>query len=328
MKILLFLLFLSYSSAAFSQPNPQEAYPERIKAITEQLKTDSLNYQLIWERLNMKVNLLGGFPTRDEVFSFQIDSNQIRRKQILYDEFNTDFVKIYQHAIRPRKFEIVEEGDFYLSRIWFYFNMLEPDKAIKDAKYLKESASYSRFSGRGDYYNEWAINSLFNLYVIKKDYAGALNTIDEALKKSKAEDPKLYYCTNGGFLTYADKIQLLEHFGKKDEIIAYLKQICREQFNWYFEKAKYQNEKEEKQHLGPTEYYTSKDDYQYFMGCAKDKCLEHLRLLVNYLKKYGSEELLKYGKIYNEIRYRVSETYERINPGISDEALMSIFSSI
>jgi pantothenate synthetase len=69
MKNRIIIVSILISKIAFGQPNPQERYPERIKAITEQLKTDSLNYELIWERLEMKVNLAGRLINSDDIFS-------------------------------------------------------------------------------------------------------------------------------------------------------------------------------------------------------------------------------------------------------------------
>ncbi len=63
MKKLILLIFVLASYVSFGQPSPRESYSKKINAITEQLKTDSLNYTLIWERLKMKVNLLDNLPT-------------------------------------------------------------------------------------------------------------------------------------------------------------------------------------------------------------------------------------------------------------------------
>src|SRR5687768_13030857 len=110
MKNLIILIFILVSTFSFGQPSPQERYPERIKAITEQLKTDSLNYGLIWERLEMKVNLMGGFGTLDEIFSLEVNSTiKTKRRELYFDEFNTDFNKIYDNIIKVKKYEIVEE---------------------------------------------------------------------------------------------------------------------------------------------------------------------------------------------------------------------------
>ena len=64
--------------------------------------------------------------------------------------------------------------------------MFEIDKAIDDAKYLRDSASYSRYSERGDYYNNFALYSLFNLHVINKQYEEALKAINTMLDKKES----------------------------------------------------------------------------------------------------------------------------------------------
>lgn len=308
MKKLTILISILITKLAFGQPSPQERYPERIKAITEQLKTDSLNYELIWERLEMKVNLLGNFGIQDEIFSLKVDSVSKAKKKVYFDEFNTDFNKVYNNVIKVKKYDIVEEGDFYLNRMWFYVSMLEIGKAINDAKYLRDSASYSRFWRRGDYYNNWALYSLFNLYVIDNQYLEALMTIDTMLEKKKRENPKVYFAGGGSFLSYRDKIRLFEHFNEKGKIIPFLKENCTEHFNWYFENVT-----------------KSKD---YYIETAKEQSFHLLKQLVYYMKEYNDTEFAKYEKIYNQLRYQMNENYETINPNISDNKLKSIVSQI
>ena len=308
MRNLIILIFILTSNFSFGQPNPQKGYPKRIKAITEQLKTDSLNYKLIWERLDMEVNLMGGFGTLDDIFLLKSDSsNKIKNRALYFNEFNTDFNKIYDNIIKVKKYDIVEEGDFYLNRIWFYFKANEIDKAIEDAKYLRDSASYSRYSERGDYYNNWAIYSLFNLYVINNQYKEALGAIDAMLEKKKWENSEVYFSGHGSFLSNRDKISLFEHFNEKDKIIPFLKENCIEHFNWYFENAK------------SNDYYTN---------TAKKQSFELLKLVIDYMRKYGDEQLLKYEEIYEQLRYQMNENYETINPNISDSKLKSIVSEI
>lgn len=310
MKNLIILTFILSSFHSFGQPSPQEKYPERIKAITEQLKTDSLNYELIWERLEMKVNLMGGFGMQDEIFYPRKDDSvrRIKIRELYFDEFNTDFNKIYNNIIKPKKYDIVEEGDFYLNRIWFYYNMTEIDKAIEDAIYLRDTASYSRFWERGNYYNNWALYSLFNLYVINNQYKEALETIDVMLEKKKKENPKVYFSGHGSFLSYMDKIRLFEHFNQKDKIIPFLKENCTEHFSWYFKNAT-----------------KSKD---YYIETTKDQSFYFLKQLLDYMRKFNDKELSKYEKIYNQLRYQMNESYETINPNISDSRLKSIVSEI
>lgn len=308
MKKLLLLILTLASFGSFGQPNPQESYPERIKTITEQLKTDPQNYGLIWERLKMKVNLMGNFGLQDEVFSINADSiAKTKERGIFFAENNTDFDAIYKNIIKEKKYDIVEEGDFYLNRIWFYFNCGQIDKAIQDAKYLRDSASYSRYWQRGGYYNDWATYSLFNLHVIKKQYPDALEAIEAMLEKKKKEDPKEYYSGHGSFLSYRDKIRLFEHFGKEDKIIPFLRANCKEHFAWYLENAK---------------------DKDYSTETAKQQSLYTLKELVGYMDRYNDKEFPKYQKIYNQLRHRINENYEIINPDLGDDELGHIISAI
>ena len=62
-KLYNFLFFLILSVLGYSQPAPTWFYPDKIKIITEQLKTDSLNYKLIWKRLEMAVALKDSIAT-------------------------------------------------------------------------------------------------------------------------------------------------------------------------------------------------------------------------------------------------------------------------
>lgn len=307
MKNLIVIIYILTSNYSFGQPNPQETYSERIKVITEQLKKDSLNYELIWERLEMKVSLMGGFGLHDEIFSKADSINRTKVRELYFEEFNTDFNKIYDNIIKVKKYDLVEEGDFYLNRIWFYFNMMEIDKAIEDAKYLKDSASYSHFSERGDYYNDWALYPLFHLYVINKQYEDALDAIDIMLKKKKKKNPNVYFAGGGSFLSYSDKIMLFESFNKKDKIIPFLKENCLEHFKWYFENAKSKN---------------------YYIETAKENSFYFIKQLVTYMKEYNHKELFKYEKIYKQLRYQMNENHETINPKISDSKLKSIVSEI
>jgi tetratricopeptide (TPR) repeat protein len=324
-SILAFLLLFSVS--AFSQPSPQEGYPDRIKLITEQLKTDSLNYQLIWERLDMQVNLMGSFPHSSELYSFNADSHKSRKKDPYFEELQKDFTIIYDSVIQLKEFDFVDEGDFYLNRVWFYFNKLEFEKAIEDAKFLRDSAT-SKFFRRGEYYNDWALFSLFNLYVVTDRYEEALTAVNTMLEKKRIKDPKIYYCGHGSFLTYRDKVELFENFNREDQIIPFLKQLCRENFDWYIKKAEDKDKDPEHWELTEYEYYTSKSSYSYFMGCAKESSFQLLELTIDYMRKFQHHELAKFEWAYNYIRHQMNENHETINPGIGDYELKHIMAYV
>ena len=186
--------------------------------------------------------------------------------------------------------------------------MWEIEKAIEDAQYLRDSASYSRFSQRGDYYNNWALYSLYNLYIVDNQFKNALNTIDTMLKKKKNNDPKVLFAGGGSFLSFHDKIELFEHFNKDDKIIPFLKETCLEHFNWYFENI------------------NNKDDY--YVNSSKENGFYFLKIVINYMRKFEDDEYSKFNEIYYNFRYQVNENYETINPNLNDEELKVIIQEL
>ena len=58
------------------------------------------------------------FGTSHDIFSLKIDTIEKRKRSEKYfEEFNntnTDFIKIFDNVIKEKKYDIVEEGDFYL----------------------------------------------------------------------------------------------------------------------------------------------------------------------------------------------------------------------
>ena len=153
-------------------------------------------------------------------------------------------------------------------------------------------------------YNNWALYSLFNLYVINNQYKKALEAIDTLLEKKKRENSEVYFSGHGSFLSYRDKISLFKHFNEKDKIIPFLKENCIEHFNWYFENAEQNN---------------------YATIASKQQSFELLKLMINYMEKYEDRELLKYEKILKQL---CNDNFETINPDISDIKLKSIVSEI
>lgn len=201
----------------------------------------------------------------------------------------------------------MEEGDFYSGRLLFYFHINEIDKAIQDAQYLRDSASYSRFWRRGEYYNDWALYALYTLHICNHNYQEALEAIDTFLEKRKRNDPKVYYVGSGALLYYRHKIILFEYFNKTAEIIPYLKKSFKENFAYYFKIA------------DTTGYYTI---------ATKRLGFTFLKLIVDEMKKQNNKELPKYQKIYEQLRYQLNPNFETINPNISDSTLQSIVSEI
>jgi hypothetical protein len=328
MKSLYLFVFLILTNYSFSQPNPQEAYPLRIQQITAQLKTDSTNYQLIWERLEMQVNLLGGFPTHREIFAASKDSTASPKESAYFKALEQDFNKISLNLIQPKKYDIAEAGDFYLNRLKFNYKRNNINKAIQDAIYLRDSASFSRYSGRGAYYERWANFALYNLSVLTSDFDGALKAVNNVLDKRQQQEPVLFYSTHGSFFSYQDKVRLYDHFNKQAENITYLKETCRAHFNWYFQKSAQKEVKRDTWSLGEFEYYTSKSSFLYYMGSCKHKSFELVELLVDYLEKYNHPDLAKYQAILAQLFFQKNPNYVTINPHLSDADLQKIVASL
>lgn len=276
----------------------------------------------------MQVNLMGKYPMSHELCGFEPDSIKKDLNQPFFDDLSADFIKIQENLISQKNFETVEEGDFYLNRMWFYAGVGEFEKSVDDANYLRDSASYSRYSERGDYYNNWALYSLFNVHIIQRNSDKALESIDAMLDKKRSQEPIIYYSVHGGFLSYQNKLELFECFGKQDELISYLKNACRENFDWYFERAKYKYKKHGSGSLGEYEYYTSKESFEYYLGSAKHKSFHLLKLLVDYMDQYDHPELKKYQNIFDEIRFQVNENYETIDPEMKDRKLKFLVSGV
>ncbi len=321
MKTFLFSFVLLLSCMGFAQPDPQEAYPERIKWITEELKTDPNNYELIWERLNLQVNLMGGFPMLRDIFSFEGDPQKLSNNRPDLSQVSADFSLVYDSIIQQKKFDVVEEGDFYLNSIWFHFHQQEYEKAIDCARYLRDSASYSKYYGRGDYYHKWALFSLFNLYILNDQYHEALNAANAMLNENKKNDPKIYFSVHGSFISHQHVVDLYVHFGKEEEVIPFLKHHCKEHFSWYFEKAKYKDAKKGSWPLSENEYYVSKSSYLYYTGSAKQNSFQLLKLIVQYMKQYNHPDLAKFEGLYHSIKHEVNENYETIDPDLPDDQL-------
>lgn len=308
LKYFLLVGFIIVAGIAVGQPSPRKGYLKRINEITELLKTDSLNDELIWERLDMQVNLLDSRAMLENAFTMNVDSiNNLAGTDHAYDAMQRDFERIYHNIILQRKFDRVEEGDFYLNRMLFYVSLQAVDLAINDALYLRRHASYSRYSDRGSYYNDWALYVLFKLYVLKQDYLQSLEAINSMLEKKEKENPAVYFCAAGSFLNYVDKIELYAHFHKRNELIAFLVERCRLNFAWYFKTS------------------AQKD---YYSNCAKDVGFDLLKQVVRYMQLYNYQDRRKYRRVYHRLASRGPGDEEKINPTLSDRKLQSVLAAI
>ncbi len=186
MKNVFHILVCFCNWSVLAQPVSDDLMNLRIESLEKAIHKNPLNDSLIWERIELSSL---GFPDFDVVLNFEF--TEVKRQTVLElkKRFSSDFERIERKHIAKKKFNLVEEGDFYLNRIWYNFNCLEFDKAIADAIHLRDSASYSEYDGRGEYYNEWANLSLFYLYIFKQEFTLAFQTSDVILNQLKIKNP-------------------------------------------------------------------------------------------------------------------------------------------
>lgn len=311
----LLLAFVIIAGAnASAQPDPTQFYPKRIEEINKKLAESTNNYQLIWERLRMSVTLLYGDQFYFVFYHYPDHPDCIKND---CSGFEKDFETIYNNVIKAKNFSYVEEGDFYICRMQFYGKTLQVDKAIRDAIYLRDNASHSKYWQRGDYYNDWAIESLFRLYVMKKDYWRALDAINDVIRKEKATNSDKYYRYENN---YSNKIKLFEHFGHSDQIVPYLKELCRENFDFYFREVA-----KNKQFEGHYAKYDA-ESYSYYLKSIKQQGYAYLKEILIYTGKYDTAAVSRYRDIFNRLRNPVNDYIidERINDVTLKEIVLSI----
>ncbi|WP_291869569.1 hypothetical protein [Maribacter sp.] len=289
----LIILVLSFTSFCWTQSGEdKEFYTQQIDEITEQLKKDPLNYKFIWKKLELQTRVLFWEHHTDLYNNYPAIGNT---EDIEYMPNEGDYYIIFKNVIKKGKFSIADEGDFYISRISFYEKTGQIDKAIEDAYYLK-GISHSYYGGRLKYYQDKGLTYLFRLFAIKEDYQKALAVIDFIIAQEKFNAPISYF-SRGNSSVF--KIKLFKRFKREDAIVPYLKQLIRENFDYYFD--------------------TTDKKYE-----IKRMGFQYLKQLVNYMERFDSEELPKYQKIYDQLSLKLSSGHEAINHSIDDARLKEI----
>jgi hypothetical protein len=270
---------------------------------------------------------MSGFPTLHEVMHFEFTETRQKNALELKKKFTADFERLEKKQIAKKKFDIVEEGDFYLHRLWFHFHCLEFEKAIADAIHLRDSASYSKYDGRGEYYHYWANFSLYYLYILNQDYPNALKTIDDILDFEREFEPKQYYSYYSG--SQGLKIEFLEFYNKKEELLNYLNESCLENFDKYFELRTYKDHSfENSLWIGDYEYYSSRDNYNFETESYRQKGLYFLQTLLEYMEEYKHPNLEKYRAVFSELSVKVNENHSKVKTELSDEQIKTILSKL
>jgi hypothetical protein len=317
MKTIILALVLLAQTALQAQKAAPVDHKAHILRLTEQIKAEPTNYELYWERLGHSV---GTGPIHYEL-DYQPDTSNYSQMNGARIEF--DFKVLYDNVIKPRKFKIVEEGDYYLLRSSFYLQVAQFDKALEDATHLRDKASYSKYSDRGEYYHTWALQLIYRVYTMQRNYDMALKSIDEMIRWEQMQDPAAYH---SGFVNSSyEKIELMRFYKKDAELTEFLKKMCRDGFAWYFKYANPGDSDPKNDDESP--FYDEKDK-AFHLSAGKQLAFELLITLVEHLKTINSPELPKYQGIYDAIRFQRNPNYETIKPELSDMELRQIVNQL
>ncbi|MFY7666387.1 hypothetical protein [Flavobacterium sp.] len=290
MKYLYVLLLVSSTLAA--QPNPTTGYPQRIADITRMLEKDSLNDPLRWERLTLQVALLDGDWVY-QPFSHYLNA-ETNPEKLRIKTYDKEFERIYLDYIQTSNFNFVKERDFYYQRGLYFMKTRQFTAAIADYKQLLAS-NISQAAWESQHFTFLALDMLFNIYVIGNDFTQALQTINVKLEEEQKRLGSRYYSYANS--SYA-KVKLFDKFDKREDLITYLKQLSKENFEYYFEKHQDKNTN---------------------LKGVKQLGYSHVVLLIRYLKKYESPELKKYNAIYRKLSKR-----NRMKENLTDNDLKTI----
>lgn len=234
-----------------------------------------------------------------------------------------DFKVLYDNVIKPRKFKIVEEGDYYLLRSSFYLQVAQFDKALEDATHLRDKASYSKYSDRGEYYHTWALQLIYRVYTMQRNYDMALKSIEEMIRWEQMQDPAAYH---SGFVNSSyEKIELMRFYKKDAELTEFLKKMCRDGFAWYF---KYANKGDSNPKNDEEDPYLNENDLKFHLSECKHLAFDALSMLVEHLGKIKSPELAHYQGLYEQLRFQRNENFETVKPTLSDTELRQIVNQI
>ncbi len=294
MKYLVILLLLTSTLAA--QPNPTKGYPPRIADITRILEKDSLNGPLRWERLTMQVALLDGdwvYQPFSQYLNAETDPEKLRIKA-----YEKEFERIYRNCIQTGDLNFVNERDFYDNRGLYFAKTRQFTAAIKDYKQLLVR-SIAETKSDSQQYTFMALDMLFSIYVINDDFIHALQTIDLKLDEERNRLGSRYYSYANS--SYA-KVKLYGKFNKREDAIAYLKQLSKENFEYYFKNG---------------------HDKSINIQGVKQLGYSYVVLLLKYLKEYNSPELKKYNAIYRKLSKR-----NHFNAKLTDRNLRTIVAKI
>lgn len=284
------LLFIFIPLSIFAQPNPDQYYRDRLQILEEELRVDPFNPVLLWERLEKRTWVL----TREyscEVFYTCHDT--IDCGLFHCDEMESHFIFFELNYVRNGDFSLFENGDFLLLRMSYFEVLGYYDAALYDTHSLLDVVASTGFKNRGEYYYDTALWNLFRLEVKRGDYVLARQAIDAILDKSKSMRPEIYYGYSNHWFY---KVQLMEYFGQTNEIVPYVRDLCIENFEYYFYEKYYRQD-------FTSDQPTPEPDpaHESYCQAIRRMGLTYIEHLVEYAKQFEPDRQDTYEAIYKQV---------------------------
>lgn len=299
MKInFIFYVFLLSSIKLFAQPGDVCRYrAERVTQVSGLLATDSNNYELVWERIELIFDPY--FDIYTKPFHFEKEQSFDRKEAFYYKDIDVlgEINKLIKNNFTMKilggrtngidHITHVSKADFYYKRGQYYYLKNEKTKALEDylialnsnpGEYLKNRICISLAAY---YYN-------LNEKPAKKDLEKALMYIDKVTPIQYETKPRIFeYYSDSNFDIYErEKIMLLKNLGEKERLVGYYKNISKSNLILYIREKK-EPEDYQKEHS-----FTIQQSLEYG--------LEYLNYLSDYYKEIG--DIKKSENVKNKIK--------------------------
>src|SRR5690554_1460352 len=292
MKNLIFIFFLSISTNLFAQPGYLPHMQEAdFKRITEQLKDDPNNYELIWQRLNINsshfdIYKRGGIVQTENILN---EPEAVSLSNWTYEERIADLNKLIESKAEINKYGTISNiADFTFMRGQIYYLLGEYQKALTDYLFALDNISENEAKRNNSYKKQNICISIAAYYYNKRednvDYyktstseenlRQALKYIDmispvEFTENFNDENSYNYYETIQDPYE-REKINLLSYLKEDVRLENYYKKLMRNQYE-IFKRKKAHDDEWEKDEVKKNGYkYSTNDSYLNILRYANE----------------------------------------------------------
>lgn len=292
MKNLIFIFFISISTNLFAQPGYLPHMQEAdFKRITEQLKDDPNNYELIWQRLNINsshfdIYKRGGIVQTENILN---EPEAVSLSNWTYEERIADLNKLIESKAEINKYGTISNiADFTFMRGQIYYLLGEYQKALTDYLFALDNISENEAKRNNSYKKQNICISIAAYYYNKRednvDYyktstseenlRQALKYIDmispvEFTENFNDENSYNYYETIQDPYE-REKINLLSYLKEDVRLENYYKKLMRNQYE-IFKRKKAHDDEWEKDEVKKNGYkYSTNDSYLNILRYANE----------------------------------------------------------